>query len=62
MLVKQASATEADRIHALVDCSKVQGLCLKSRTSALDTVSTGSGSDLVSDQHAMFLIDFDSHR
>ena len=31
-----------------------QGLCLKSKTSHLDTVSTGSGSDLVSDQHAIF--------
>ena len=29
-------------------------LCLKSRTSGLDTVSTGSGSDLVSDQHPIF--------
>jgi hypothetical protein len=32
-------------------------LCLKSRTSGLDTVSTGSDSDLVSDQHAIFLND-----
>ena len=32
-------------------------LCLKSRTSGLDTVSTGSGSDLVSDQHPIFLKD-----
>src|SRR6185369_10921805 len=30
-------------------------LCLKSPESFLDTVSTGSGSDLVSDQHAIFL-------
>src|ERR1700752_4813148 len=29
-------------------------LCLKSPKSFLDTVSTGSGSDLVSDQHAIF--------
>ena len=29
-------------------------LCLKSRKSLLDRVSTGSGSDLVSDQHAIF--------
>jgi len=33
-------------------------LCLKSPKSFLDTVSTGSGSDLVSDQHAMFPNDF----
>jgi len=32
-------------------------LHLKSRTSGLDTVSTGSDSDLVSDQHAIFLND-----
>src|SRR6185503_14271838 len=31
-------------------------LCLTSRTSGLDTVSTGSGSDLVSDQYAIFLM------
>jgi len=30
-------------------------LCLTSRKSLLETVSTGSGSDLVSDQHAIFL-------
>jgi len=29
-------------------------LCLKSPKPFLDTVSTGSGSDLVSDQHAIF--------
>ena len=29
--------------------------------SHLDRVSTGSGSDLVSDQHARFPGDFDSH-
>ena len=29
-------------------------LCLKSPKSFLDTVSTGSGSGLVSDQHAIF--------
>src|SRR5215208_8538986 len=36
-------------------------LCLKSRKSFLDRVSTGSGSDLVSDKHAIFPNDFDSH-
>src|SRR6185503_8810110 len=35
-------------------------LCFKSHTSFLDTVSTGSDSDLVSDQHAIFPDDFDS--
>jgi hypothetical protein len=35
---------------------------LKSRKSGLDRVSTGSGSDLVSDQHANFLIVFVSQR
>src|SRR5215212_328106 len=35
-------------------------LCLKSRKSFLDRVSTGSGSDLVSDQQAIFPNDFDS--
>ena len=36
-------------------------LCLKSGEPFLDRVSTGSGSDLVSDQHAIFPKDFDSH-
>jgi len=36
-------------------------LCLKSRKSHLDTVSTGSGSDLVSDQQAIFITILDSH-
>ena len=31
----------------------VKPLCVKSRKSFLDRVSTGSGSDLVSDQHAI---------
>ena len=31
-----------------------QKLCLKSPKPFLDTVSTGSGSDLVRDQHAIF--------
>src|SRR6185295_3434000 len=31
-------------------------LCLKSQKSLLDWVSTGSGSDLVRDQHAIFLM------
>ena len=31
-------------------------LCLKSQKSLLDRVSTGSGSDLVSDQQAIFLM------
>lgn len=36
-------------------CGNVeQKLCLKSRKSFVDRVSTGSGSDLVSDQHAIF--------
>jgi hypothetical protein len=38
------------------------GLCLKSRTLGLDTVSTGSGSDLVSDQRAIFPKSLDSDR
>jgi len=32
------------------------------RKSFLDRVSTGSGSDLVGDQRAIFSNDFDSHR
>src|SRR6185369_71436 len=36
-------------------------LCVKSRTSGLDTVSTGSGSDLVNDQHRYFLMIRGSH-
>ena len=32
-----------------------QGPCLKSRKSLLYRVGTGSGSDLVGDQHAIFL-------
>ena len=39
----------------------VQSACLKSRKSFLDGVSTGSGSDLVSDQHVIFPGDFDPH-
>jgi len=35
----------------------VARLCLKSKQSHLDRVSTGSGSDLVSDQHAIFAND-----
>jgi hypothetical protein len=34
----------------------------QSRTLGLDTVSTGSGSDLVSDQHALFSKILDSYR
>ena len=41
---------------------ELEGLCLKSRTLGLDTVSTGSGSDLVSDQHAIFPKIIDSYR
>ena len=36
-------------------------LCLKSQKSLLDRVSTGSGSDLVRDQHAIFLMIFNSY-
>jgi len=39
----------------------MNGLCLKSRTLGLDTVSTGSDSDLVGDQHEISLMIFDSH-
>jgi len=35
--------------------------CLKSQKSLLDRVSTGSDSDLVSDQHAIFLTILNSH-
>ena len=47
------------RTHPLprdgTDCIQVsKQLCLKSPKSFLDRVSTGSGSDLVSDQHATF--------
>jgi hypothetical protein len=38
-----------------------EALRLKS-TSGLDTVSTGSGSDLVGDLHAIFLVILDSDR
>jgi hypothetical protein len=34
------------------------GLCLKSPKSFLEEVSTGSGSDLVNDQHVVFPDDF----
>ena len=33
---------------------RAEELCLKSPKPFLDTVSTGSGSDLVGDQHAIF--------
>ncbi len=36
-------------------------LCLKSPRLILDRVSTGSGSDLVCDQHAIFLMILDSY-
>ena len=38
-----------------------QGLCLKNQNLYLDRVSTGSGSDLVSDQHATFLMIRDAY-
>jgi hypothetical protein len=45
------------------DISKrLRGFCLKSRTLGLDTISTGSGSDLVSDQRALFPKILDSDR
>jgi hypothetical protein len=37
-------------------------LSLKSQAAGLEEVSTGSGSDLVSDEHAIFLKFFDSDR
>jgi hypothetical protein len=39
----------------------VQVLCLKSTKSILDTVSTETDSDLVSEQHTIFPYDFDSN-
>ena len=47
--------------HEQLSLIHLTGLCLKSPKSFLDRVSTGSGSDLVSDQHAIFLIVLDSH-
>src|SRR5215212_7179428 len=44
-----------DRCSALTQTFVQAQLCLKSRKSFLDRVSTGSGSDLVSDQRAIFL-------
>jgi hypothetical protein len=41
--------------------TRIDSAFLKRRTSVLDTVSTGSGSDLVSDQHANFPIILDPH-
>ena len=38
-----------------------QGLCLKNQNLYLDRVSTGSGSDLVSDQHATFVMIRDAY-
>jgi hypothetical protein len=38
-----------------------RGFASKVRNCLLDRVSTGSGSDLVSDQHAIFLMILDSY-
>jgi len=46
------------RSHAAFPFTCATVLCLKSRKSLLDRVSTGSGSDLVSDPHAIFPNDF----
>jgi hypothetical protein len=42
------------KFHVPLNDPRLNGLCLKSPKSFLDRVSTGSGSDLVSDQHARF--------
>jgi len=48
--------SETDRLQEFPELGRSvpEWLCLKSQKSLSDRVSTGSGSDLVSDQHAIF--------
>jgi len=48
------AATESRHPTVIQACVCYSRLCLKTPKSILDTVSTGSGSDLISDQYAIF--------
>jgi hypothetical protein len=51
---KTRAGASASSQLVLFPKSRITGHCLKSLTTGLDTVSTGSGSDLLSDKHAKF--------
>jgi len=48
------ASSHTNILGRLMNGVDLTGLCLKSQKSLSDRVSTGSGSDLVSDQHAIF--------
>jgi len=54
VLTLQGFANPGLKFASAFGVFKLNQLCLKSQKSLSDRVSTGSGSDLVSDQHAIF--------